>query len=117
MPRAEDWGYDKVKSITYIDNVVDETLRLKPALLTGLYRQTPPEGLQVDEQYIPGDTSVFVPMQVIHMDGRYWKQATEFVPERFGERRTEMETDGAPFLPFSLGMPYEILESPRLGVG
>ncbi|GME28827.1 putative benzoate 4-monooxygenase cytochrome P450 [Neofusicoccum parvum] len=103
MPTAADWTYDKVKSITYIDDIIHESLRLKPALLTGGYRVTPPEGLQVDEQYIPGDTNVFVPVQLIHTDPRYWKQAEDFVPERFGERRDEMGTDGAPFIPFSLG--------------
>lgn len=103
IPTAADWTYEKVKSITYIDDIINETLRLKPALMTGGYRVTPPQGLQIDEQYIPGDTNVFVPVQLIQTDDRYWKRAAEFVPERFGEKRVEMETDGAPFIPFALG--------------
>ncbi|KAK7718862.1 hypothetical protein SLS57_005972 [Botryosphaeria dothidea] len=103
IPTAADWTYEKVKSITYIDDIINETLRLKPALMTGGYRVTPPQGLQIDEQYIPGDTNVFVPVQLIQTDDRYWKRAAEFVPERFGEKRIEMETDGAPFIPFALG--------------
>ncbi|ORY64225.1 putative benzoate 4-monooxygenase cytochrome P450 [Pseudomassariella vexata] len=103
MPIPSSWTYEKMKSITYIDDIINETLRLKPALLTGGYRVTPPQGIQVDEQFIPGDTNVFVPVQQIHTDKRYWKQANEFVPERFGERREEMGTEGAPFVPFSLG--------------
>lgn len=71
--------------------------------MTGGYRVTPPQGLQIDEQYIPRDTNVFVPVQLIQTDDRYWKRAAEFVPERFGEKRVEMETDGAPFIPFALG--------------
>ncbi|KAF4302301.1 putative benzoate 4-monooxygenase cytochrome P450 [Botryosphaeria dothidea] len=103
IPTPIDWTYEKVKSITYIDDIINETLRLKPALMTGGYRVTPPQGLQIDEQYIPGDTNVFVPVQLIQTDDRYWKRAAEFVPERFGEKRIEMETDGAPFIPFALG--------------
>ncbi|KAI1805972.1 cytochrome P450 [Daldinia bambusicola] len=103
IPTPADWTYEKVRTIKYIDNVIDESQRLKPALLTGGYRQTPPEGLQIDEQFIPGNVSVFVPTQLIHTDPRYWKQNMEFIPERFGERSDEMGTNGAPFMPFSLG--------------
>ncbi|KAI0891221.1 monooxygenase [Annulohypoxylon nitens] len=101
----EDWTYEKVKSITYINNILDEVLRLRPALMVGGHRVTPPEGMYVDEQFIPGKTNVFVPMQMIQRDSRYWKQATEFIPERWGERYEEMGTAGSPYLPFSLG-PY-----------
>lgn len=97
------WSYEDVKAVTYIDDVIHETLRLKPALLTGGHRVTPPQGLTIDGTFIPGDTNVFVPVQRIQTDPRYWKEAAEFIPERFGERRAEMETDGAPFLPFTLG--------------
>ncbi|KAI1414401.1 monooxygenase [Hypoxylon sp. FL1857] len=103
MPTPADWTYEKVKSITYIDNIIDETLRLKPAVLSGVYRVTPREGLQIDEQFIPGDTNVFVPTQVIQTDPRYWKQATEFIPERFGERSAEMNTDKELYIPFTIG--------------
>lgn len=103
MPSLGDWSYDKAKSVAFIDDIINETLRLKPALLTGGYRLTPAEGIVVDGQHIPGNTTVFVPTQLIQTDERYWPQASEFVPERFGERREELKTDGAPFLPFTLG--------------
>ncbi|KAI1372782.1 putative benzoate 4-monooxygenase cytochrome P450 [Hypoxylon crocopeplum] len=103
MPSPADWTYEKMKSITYLDNIIDEVLRLKPALQTGGYRETPAQGIEIDGQYIPGYTNVFVPQKVIHLDERYWKQAKEFIPERFGERSIEMETDGAPYMPFGSG--------------
>ncbi|EKG20298.1 Cytochrome P450 [Macrophomina phaseolina MS6] len=106
MPTPAHWTYEKAKSVTYIDDVVNEAMRLKPALLTGGYRVTPSQGLQVDEQYIPGDTNVFVPIQLIQTDPRYYTQPNDFVPERFGERKGEMTTEGAPFIPFALG-PYQ----------
>lgn len=53
---------------------------------------TPPStGLQIDEVRIPGDVNVFVPAQLIQTDERYWVDAKEFVPERWGERRGEVE--------------------------
>ncbi|KAI2613387.1 putative benzoate 4-monooxygenase cytochrome P450 [Hypoxylon sp. NC1633] len=105
MPNPADWTYEKAKSITYLDNIIEEALRLKPAVPTGVYRVTPAEGIQVDEQFIPGNTNVFVPVYAMQTDERYWKRGLEFIPERFGEQRAEMGTEGAPYLPFSIG-PY-----------
>ncbi|OCL06104.1 cytochrome P450 [Glonium stellatum] len=103
MPDISSWSYEKVKTVTYLDDVINESLRLKPALLTGGYRVTPAKGLQIDGVYIPGDVNVFVPTQIIQTDSRYCEKAADFIPERFGERRKEMGTDDAPFVPFSLG--------------
>ncbi|KAI1646748.1 cytochrome P450 [Daldinia loculata] len=103
IPTPADWTYEKAKAIAYLDNVIDETQRLKPALLTGGYRRTPPEGIQIDEQFIPGNVSVIVPIQLIQTHPRYWKQSMDFIPERFGERSAEMGTSEAPYMPFSQG--------------
>jgi cytochrome P450 len=97
------WSYEKIKSVAYLDDCINETLRLKPALLTGGPRETPAKGIQVGETYIPGATNVLIPTWLIQRDARWWQQPEEFIPERFGERREEMRTDEAPYLPFSLG--------------
>ncbi|KAJ5653878.1 hypothetical protein N7490_000881 [Penicillium lividum] len=101
---ASEWSYDKAKSVIYLEDIINETLRLRPAVMTGGYRVTPAEGLQVDEEYIPGDVNVFVPVQLIQTDERYYSEAKMFVPERWHERE-EMVHEGAPFLPFLMG-PY-----------
>lgn len=106
MPAGvEDWSYEKVKSVAYLDDVIQETLRLRPAVMTGGYRVTPTEGITVDEVYIPGDVNVFVPVQLIQTDERYYTNAKEFVPERWSEKR-DMCVEGAPFFPFVLGEFY-----------
>jgi|TARA_R110002003_G_scaffold116_28_gene10319 cytochrome P450 len=97
------WSYDAVKSVSYIDDFINETLRLRPALLTGGPRETPAKGMQIDEVFIPGNTNVLISTHCIQRDPRWWQQAEDFIPERFGERRAEMKTDEAPYLPFSLG--------------
>ncbi|CAG8384457.1 unnamed protein product [Penicillium salamii] len=105
MPAGEDeWSYEKVKSVSYLDDIIQETLRLRPAVMTGGYRVTPAEGIMVDQVHIPGDVNVFVPVQLVQTDERYYTNAKEFVPERWGEKK-EMCADGAPFFPFVLG-PY-----------
>lgn len=97
-----EWSYEKVKSVTYLEDVINETLRLRPAVMEGGFRVTPLEGLQVDEVYIPGDVNVFVPTQLLQTDERYYEDAKAFVPERWHEKK-EMVHEGAPFLPFLIG--------------
>jgi cytochrome P450 len=104
MPQGtQEWSYDTLASVPYLDDVIQESLRLKPPVITGTYRTTPPEGMQVDEVYIPGGINVFTPFEMMQTDERYWPEAKEFIPERWGERREEMGTDDAPFLAFSAG--------------
>ncbi|KAK7618291.1 putative benzoate 4-monooxygenase cytochrome P450 [Phyllosticta citricarpa] len=105
MPNgSQDWSYDKIRNIPYLEDVLKETLRLKGPVMVGACRVTPPEGLQVDEVFIPPHTNVSVPNLRIHTDARYYKEPRSFVPERWGEREAEMETAGQPFPAFHLGL-------------
>ncbi|KAI9878167.1 MAG: hypothetical protein M1830_001736 [Pleopsidium flavum] len=105
IPGGErEWSYEKVKAIPFLDDIINETLRLKPALLTGTYRVTPPSGCQIDEVYVLGDTNVFVPTQVIQQDPRYYAKPLEFIPERWSDNQGQLSTENAPFIPFSLGV-------------
>mgnify|MGYP000887178216 FL=1 len=99
----KEWSYEKVKTVTFINDIINETLCLRPAVLTGGYCVTPAKGLQVDEVYIPRDVNVFVLIQLIQTNKQYCKDAHQFIPECWGERRDEMGTDSVLFLPFSLG--------------
>lgn len=101
---AKDWSYGKVKEVSYLDDFINETLRLKPPIQLGVQRETSEKGLRIDSDiYIPPRTTVMVPMQAIQKDPRYWPEAEEFVPERWGERRQEMGTSDAPFFAFCIG--------------
>ena len=102
MPYRE-WSYDKAKSVSFLEDIIHETMRLKPSLRTGGYRVTPRNGILVDGVHIPGNTNVFVPIQQIQTDPRYFPHAEEFIPERYGERRKEWATDQQPWIPFSIG--------------
>ncbi|KAF2645135.1 monooxygenase [Massarina eburnea CBS 473.64] len=98
------WTHAALKNVPYLDDFINETLRLKPATVLGCQRETSEKGLRIDDDiYIPPHTTVMVPMQGIQTDPRYWPEADSFVPERWGERREEMGTDGAPFFAFCMG--------------
>ncbi|KAI4599031.1 hypothetical protein KJ359_002448 [Pestalotiopsis sp. 9143b] len=99
----DNWTFEKARSVKYLDDFISEALRVKAPLMLAGPRETPKNGLQVDEAHIPGGVNVLVPTGQIHRDPRYWKQADEFIPERWGDRRDEMGTDESPYLPFLLG--------------
>jgi cytochrome P450 len=97
-----DWESSRVKDVPLIDNVFWETLRLSPGVPDGLNRVTPPEGVMVDDVFIPGDTIVSAPLFSIQRDGRYWDEPLEFKPDRWN--KLSPETHPA-YAPFTLG-PY-----------
>ncbi|KAH7090787.1 cytochrome P450 67 [Paraphoma chrysanthemicola] len=99
-----EWTYSKVKEVFYIDDIINETLRLKPPVMQGMPRETPSQGVHIAGNYVPGHVIASVPIILIQRDPRYWKQANDFIPERFGERRKEMGTDDSPWIPFQIGM-------------
>ncbi|KAK7752943.1 hypothetical protein SLS62_005102 [Diatrype stigma] len=87
MPTTADCNSEKMKLIPYVDDIINEALRLKPPVLLGGPRVTPPEGIRIEKHYIPGDVIMSIPVQKIQTDERYWKRGSEFIPERFGELR------------------------------
>ncbi|KAL2000530.1 hypothetical protein VTN02DRAFT_2951 [Thermoascus thermophilus] len=107
FPEGErSFSYNKAKHLPYLDAVVTETLRLKPAIPSGQPRVTPPEGVQVDEVWIPGDTVGIVPPWIIQRDERNFVRALEFLPERWlPEYKAQLIKDPRAYFPFQLG-PY-----------
>lgn len=61
--QGRQWDYEKVQLVTFLDDIIAETLRLKPAVLVAGPRETPEAGLLIDEVHIPGNTNVLVPVQ------------------------------------------------------
>ncbi|KAF7125852.1 hypothetical protein CNMCM5793_002145 [Aspergillus hiratsukae] len=94
-------AYDSVKNLPYLRACVDEAMRMRPPLRGGLPRVTPPEGMMVDGEWIPGNTTVSVPTYSLHHDPDLFEDPYTYKPERW-------LADGAAnlqqvFLPFSAG--------------
>ena len=58
-PDMED--FSTLRSLPYLNAVIEESLRLHPLVPTGLARQTPPEGITIGDTFIPGDVTVVAP--------------------------------------------------------
>ncbi|KAF5690423.1 pisatin demethylase cytochrome P450 [Fusarium circinatum] len=96
--------YDLVSlsKLQYLQACIDESLRLYPVVPSGLPRMTPPEGLQLDDVYIPGDTIIHNPSYTMYRDERCFEKPNEFIPERW-TTRPELIKDASVYAPFSTG--------------
>ena len=56
---------EKIANLNHLNGVINETLRLHPPVPTALHRKTPPEGIEIDGTYIPGNMTVWCPQYVI----------------------------------------------------
>jgi cytochrome P450 len=94
-------SYDRVKHLPYLRACLDESLRLFPPTPHALPRETPPDGLSILDDYIPGGVSVGMSALVAHRDEARFPQADKFIPERWlGEEGKQLQPY---FLAFSAG--------------
>lgn len=101
--QTSEFNSEALRRLPYLEAVINETLRLKPAVPSGQPRETPPQGLQVDEMWIPGNTIVVVPQHVIQRDDRYFPSGADFIPERWLDAKDKMITNEEAFFPFQIG--------------
>lgn len=102
-----------------LNAVIKETLRLAPPAMTGNSRITGPEGLWIEDTWIPGGTKVSVPNYIVHrrkcLFPRFspnvahlaavscaFADPDEFIPERWTSR-PELIHDSRAYAPFSVG--------------
>ena len=57
--------HDNLKTVKHLDAVINETLRMHPPVPSGTQRVTPPEGLDIGGEHIPGNIIVQVPSYTV----------------------------------------------------
>ncbi|XP_018378335.1 PREDICTED: cytochrome P450 6j1-like [Trachymyrmex cornetzi] len=103
--------YEGLKEMTYMDQVINETMRLVPAALLMKKRCTEEFELKGSDGVVcrvPPGMTIFIPVQALHKDSQYWENPEEYDPERFNSDR-KSNIDRFTFLPFG--------EGPRICVG
>jgi cytochrome P450 / NADPH-cytochrome P450 reductase len=95
--------YEQVRNLTYIRQILDETLRLWPT--APMFVRAPYEDtVLVDKYEIPAGTPVSIVTPMLHRDRGVWgEDAEEFNPEHFtAERKAELPPNA--YKPFGTGM-------------
>ncbi|XP_016958052.3 probable cytochrome P450 6a20 [Drosophila biarmipes] len=94
--------YDSMREMTYLEKVIDETMRKRPVVghlirvATQRYEHSNPK------YYIEEGTGVIVPSWAIHHDPEFYPEPEMFIPERFDEEQVK-QRPACTFLPFGDG--------------
>ncbi|XP_055681824.1 probable cytochrome P450 6g2 [Lutzomyia longipalpis] len=89
LKKYESVQYETINEMEYLNCVVQETLRLYPAVPVLDRICTPPEGADsysLDPYHkfaIPRGMFVYIPLFAIHRDPKFYPNPLEFIPERF----------------------------------
>ncbi|TFK37559.1 high nitrogen upregulated cytochrome P450 monooxygenase 2 [Crucibulum laeve] len=97
---------EKLASLSFLNAVINETLRLQPAVPTTLQRAPAvgSGGKLLGSMFITEGTAVQVPPYTIHRDSRYFSPNPEkFWPERWISKDRDIILDKGAFIPFSAG--------------
>lgn len=110
-----------LNELTYLKACIDEALRLAPAVPGAPPREVMEGGAVVDGVFLPAGTDCGTPTYSIHRQEKYYREAQEFIPERWIEGATctsrkseqgeqswettkeDIETARRAFCPFSIG--------------
>ncbi|KXJ82711.1 hypothetical protein RP20_CCG011891 [Aedes albopictus] len=94
---------EDLPKLTYLDQVIKETMRLIP--VATILNRVCTEELQVDDQWtIPVGAIVGIPVLKIHRDRRIWgERSEEFDPDHFLPERCAQRHPYA-YIPFSAGI-------------
>jgi cytochrome P450 len=93
--------YDVVKHLPYLRACIDEGLRMFPPISHALPRQTPPEGMAVEGDWIGGRTTVGISAFIAGRDPKVFPDPHTYRPERWlGEEGKQLQPA---FLAFSAG--------------
>ena len=67
MPDAttDKFLHQDIANLDHLNAVIYETLRMYPPVPTALQRKTPPEGIEIGGEFIPGEMTVWCPQYAI----------------------------------------------------
>ncbi|XRM45595.1 hypothetical protein ABZX51_008678 [Aspergillus tubingensis] len=89
-----------IRKLTYLNQVIDEALRLYPAVPCALPRVAPPQGATLGGHCVPGGSTVTTQLWSLHRDPVAFPEPEKFNPSRWASPTKEMKDA---FMPFGVG--------------
>lgn len=65
LDKHSELSHTSLMEIDLLEGIINEALRLYPAVPSGTQRMTPPEGMKAGDVYLPGDVVVQSPLYTI----------------------------------------------------
>ncbi|XP_069161840.1 cytochrome P450 3A4-like [Procambarus clarkii] len=95
--------YEQVKELKYLDQVLSESLRLYPPVVTFISRESA-QDFKLGDMVIPKDMSIMVPIWQLHRDPEQWTDPETFDPHRFSSDTKAAEArHPMAYIPFGAG--------------
>ncbi|EOO02154.1 putative benzoate 4-monooxygenase cytochrome protein [Phaeoacremonium minimum UCRPA7] len=95
-----DFNADDLSELPYLNQVIDETLRVYGALPAGLPRIVPPGGANLAGYWVPGGTTVTAQAYTMHRNPLVYPRPETFDPSRWATATKAMKDS---LMPFGLG--------------
>ncbi|KAH6822320.1 hypothetical protein C2S53_011681 [Perilla frutescens var. hirtella] len=92
----------KFGELKYLKLVIDETLRMHPALPLLVPRMSS-ERCEINGYEIPANTRVLINAWAMGRDPKYWNDAEKFIPERFEDTSIDYKGNHFEYVPFGSG--------------
>nr|AHW57324.1 CYP321F3 [Chilo suppressalis] len=92
-------SFDAISEMEYLDNVINEALRVYPPIGFSTRRCTEDTVLPVGNIKIEKGTAIFTPIYEYHHDAKYFENPQEFNPDRFADKKNL----GVIYQPFGFG--------------
>ncbi|KAK9117353.1 hypothetical protein Sjap_016300 [Stephania japonica] len=93
---------EDIKQMDYLKCIINESLRLHPAIPTLLPHQSS-KACTVGGYHIPAKTRVMINAWAIQRDPKVWSRAEEFIPDRFINSTIDFKGQDYNFIPFGSG--------------
>ncbi|KAI0551327.1 cytochrome P450 [Xylaria curta] len=93
----DDFSYDDLRHVPYLDHVIDETLRRFPIVPAGLPREVPEGGAELCGYHIPAGYTVSTQNYSLHRDPVTFPNPEKFDPSRWENPTEEMKIAHRPF--------------------
>ncbi|KAF4996278.1 hypothetical protein FDECE_12522 [Fusarium decemcellulare] len=97
VSERQDLDQVALAKLPHLQACIDESLRLHPAVPSGVQRQTPVQGLQIGETFVAGNA-----LLTDHVDERVYVYPDRFVPQRWTSKPELIKDDGV-YAPFLIG--------------
>ncbi|XP_063696377.1 cytochrome P450 4d2-like [Culicoides brevitarsis] len=100
--KSESLTTRELNSLSYMDNVIKETLRLYPPGF--MVSKRCHEDIRIGNVFIPKDSTIATNIYSGHRNEKYFKNPEEFNPDRFDTEISANERNPYVFQPFSSGL-------------